>query len=307
MRKNRLFASALMVAMVMFISNCGGGGGNSEVRVTDNHEYVVENLSLNLAEPYFWSDNGSVWKVENREVDVFQDGKPEDSQLEWDNFSVKDGDRSDFTIEGLGVGGGEVSLRVVEKKDGKTTFIHAEEKFIFNSGKNIVPVLISGTNDNASVILMFGKKAGKYIFSTNHISIKRTRVKTIPAKTTTLDIGKGKFGSDSGSIWDPAGILKSIMGSQRASTKLEWEGIPIKANVVFKIVLTGYSMPVSNVVIQLRSVSGQTLGERIVEFYCNDMVVEIVPTGTDAQGSLRILFGLSAGTYQLEKLRIETE
>lgn len=52
MRKNRLFASALMVAMVMFISSCGGGGG-SENNVTvvevDNREYVVDSVSLNLS------------------------------------------------------------------------------------------------------------------------------------------------------------------------------------------------------------------------------------------------------------------
>ena len=315
MRKNRFVIGALLV---MAILGCGGGGGG-EVNCVVNcgggnvnpptvHEYDTEYLSLNLVELNHWSDNGSVWETENRELDIFQDGDPGQSQLEWINFPIKDGDKLEFTFEGKVVGGGEVSLRVVEKKDGKTTTIHAQEKFLFVSGKNTVPPLfINGTNNQARVIMMLGKKAGKYIFSTNHISVKRTRVKTISAKTTTLDIGKGRFGSDSGSIWDPVGFLKSIMGSQRASTKLEWEGIPIKADVVSKIVLTGYSTPVSDVVIQLRSSTGQTLGERRMEFYGKDMVVEIVPTGTDAQGSLRILFGLSAGTYQLESLRIETE
>lgn len=310
MRKNNWFFIGALVTIIalVFILGCGGGGDGDDNVIAVNHEYVIENVQWNLAEVNDWSDNGSIWRTESKEGNVFQDGKAENFQLEWD-FPIRAGDQLDASFDAMVVGGGEVLIRVVSKIDGKTKTVYAEGKFSFSSGKNIIPSLIVGATDNqAKVIMMLGKKAGKYQFLTP-ISVKRTRIKTILTKITIVDIGKCKFSSDSGSIWDPkTGTINSKMGSQRASTKLQCSEIPIEAGVVNRIILTAYSMPVGDIVAQLRSSSDKTLGERILEPYGKDMVLEIIPLETAINGTLRFLFGLSAGTFKLENpIRFEVE
>jgi len=317
MRKHWFVIGGALLIMAIFLG-CGGGndcnttiicsggttssGGNTPTCVT----YVTENVQLNLAELNAWSDNGAIWKEESREGDVFQDGKAENFQLEWD-FPIKNGDQITPSFEGKVTGGGEVLVRIVSKIDGKTKTIYAEQKFSFSSGKNTIPTLtVANTDNQAKFIMMLGKKAGRYQFLTQ-IAITKKRIKADAPQKTTIDISKCEFSSDSRSLWDPGNqAIEVRMGSQRASTKLRCSGVPIKAGVN-KITLTGYALPANNIVIQIRSSSDQPFGERLMELHGENITVEIISPQADSNGILRFLFGLAAGKYQLQDAEFQTE
>ncbi|MBU2028296.1 hypothetical protein KJ761_00175, partial [Patescibacteria group bacterium] len=110
MRKNRFFVSGALLVIVLFVFGCGGGGGTDSNGASIGNT-KVEKLSLNTDETDFWSDNGSVWREESREVDVFQDGNSSQSELKWgDIFPIQTGDQFNFSFEAEVVGGGEVTF-----------------------------------------------------------------------------------------------------------------------------------------------------------------------------------------------------
>lgn len=306
MGKNRFVIGALVtIITLVFFLGCGGGGDDDNNTITANHEYVTENAQLNTDELNAWSDNGSVWRTESKEGDVFQDGKAENFQLEW-SFPIKTGDQLSFSFDGKVTGGGEALVRIVSKIDGKTKTIYAEQKFSFGSGKNTIPTLtVANTDNQAKFIMMLGKKAGRYQFLTQ-ISIIRKRIKTGMPQVIILDIGKGKFGSDSGSTRNSSGAFIIKAGSQRASSKLVLEEeISFQVGMISRIIITGHSLPAGNIILQLRSSNDKPLGEKTVELYGEKIVSEIISLGT-AKGHPRILFP-DAGEYHLEYLGVEPE
>lgn len=293
MKKN-LFVVGALLTMAMFFSSCGGGGNSDD---SIHHEYIVENISLGLAGAQFWSENSSTWNLQLKQVEVFQNGEPFQTLLQWKNFPIQKGDQLEFFIEGID--GGEVSLKI----KGGADKIYAQQNFIFQ-GKNTITLVVDADDNQAEVFMMFGKQAGKYSFSTS-ILVRRTRIKTATqTETINLDIEKGQFWSDSGSVWDPTnGTINVKIGKERWSTMLRWDGIPIKAGKVHKIIVLGYALPLAEIIVQLKQ-GDQNLGEKAIELHWENIIGEIVPTQSDENGSVVILLGLEAGTYLLKELKI---
>lgn len=292
-----LFVTAM--AFFIIISGCGGGGDDEESfqSPVNNNDYVVENFNLSLAGGKFWSNNGAIFR--NNEVWVPQNGEPYQTTLKWEDFPIRKGDRLEFTIIGSGNNG--VFLKI-KNKGGDITY--ASQEFGFQ-GKNIIQLAVEADDNQAEFLLMFGQKAGKYVFA-GDIAVKRSRLKTTTSQTRIIpvNISQGIFWSNSGSTWDPSsGTLNVWMGQERWSTMLRWDGISITAGKVYKIVVTGYSLPTAEIIIQLKQGS-QSYGEKAIEIHGESLIAEIVPSQTDSSASLVVLFGLQAGTYQLKELKI---
>ncbi len=296
MKVKRFF---VFVMATLILIGCGGGGDDEgEVQPQiDNREYVVENFNLNLAGAKFWSNNGGMYK--NPEIWVARDGEPYQSALKWEDFPIRKGDRLEFTVSGSGNDG--VSLKI-KNKGGDITY--ASQEFGFQ-GKNIIQLAVEADDNQAEFLLMFGQKAGKYVFA-GDIAVKRSRLKTTTSQTRIIpvNISQGIFWSNSGSTWDPSsGTLNVRMGQERWSTMLRWDGISITAGRVYKVIVSGYSLPSAEVIIQLKQGS-RSYGEKAVELYGENLIAEIIPSQTDSSASLVIIFGFQAGTYQLKELKI---